>query len=548
MSNRDKDPLAVTICDQLSQAKANRSEHDQVAQLIAEYTIPRKASFYETDDKGYDRERRILDSTAPRALEMFASFLWSSNNNPTHKWFQWMPEDADHTNDIEGPQFQSVSHQQWADYCAGVMLRKLATGGIYEALHENYLDQGWHGTACLYIEESRRQKGDLRAHHYHMKDIYPEEGEDGKFDKVIRTFTLTPRQAIQRWSHAGQLKSVNKKGKDIFKPINFIHAVVPSDDMAVVQHIPDAMKPAKDFPYYSIWICADDKCTMHVGGYEEMPYIVNRWYRQGSELFGRSPAMTVLGDILMVNQVSDSFLRAVEKLVNPPLVVPDGGLISPVRLFDGGITITDGEVDIKTLLPPGSSRVEMADAVILKRQEAIREGFFVPLFISPESPVKTATQVMQEADERNRAAAPMNMRQQTELMDPMLNRAFGILRRSKVFRAPPEDLDTEGLRFRYISPIASSVKQLEALAVMRTFEGLAPWSQVDETVFDEFNMTRTAKLIHAGSGAPGSMLNTKAEKKQLQEAREQAAAEQNMRETLPDMLQAGAAVTKANKG
>jgi hypothetical protein len=239
--------------------------------------------------------------------------------------------------------------------------------------------------------------------------------------------------------------------------------------------------------------------------------------------------MTVLGDIIMVNRMAATVLRGAEKLVDPPILIPDGGLVSPLRYYPGGVSYTDGDVEPRPLLPPGASRIELGDALIDKRQEAIREGFFVPLFITPDSPVKTATQVMQEVDERNRATAPMITRLHHELFNPLVRRVLSLLTSAGRLPPPPSTVDNVVLDVEFVSPVVASQRMQEGMALMRLFEMVSPWYQVDRGAFDWFSTDAVVRVLHAATGAPASTLNTPDKVDKVRKARqnmEQAAVQQ----------------------
>lgn len=251
--------------------------------------------------------------------------------------------------------------------------------------------------------------------------------------------------------------------------------------------------------------------------------MVPRWYKTRGELYGRSPAMTALPDIRMVNQMSATILRGAEKIVDPPLVIPDGGLVSPARLFPGGITYSEGTVEIKTLIPPGTSRIETGNQLLEQRQQSIREAFFTPLFVTPDSPVKTATQVLQEVDERNRAVSPMLVRVQSELFFGLIRRVYNLLLRAGRIPDPPEEMAGDDLTVEYVSPLIASQRQMEALSTVRLYEMMAPWYGLDKGIGDHVSIDRLWPVILMGSGAPAQIAKTPSELRQFRDAR--AAAE-----------------------
>lgn len=513
------DKLAKAIIQRESALRGKRSSEESLWQLLSRYCVPRKATFSEKTSFGNVRDRQLLDSTAPRAVELFASFLHSSLNNPTSRWFFVEAEGYEEGSPNPPP-------EELADLLANRRSRMMAalTGSeanIYAALHEVYLDLAVFGTAVLYVEGSRTDMGGLRIFHYHLGDVVLDEGENGRIDTAIRSFCYKPRQAKQRWPGQELGNAIdNATERDMgTKEVKFLHACFPATDTDLVKLIPEDKMPEGGWSHYSVFVNAQDQVTVAVGGYSSFPFSCPRWYKSGSDsVYGRSPAMTVLGDILMVNRMAETVLRGAEKLVDPPLLVPDGGILSPVRLHPGGLTYSEAGVELKPLIPPGASRIELGDALIEKRQEAIRDGFFVPLFVSPQSPVMTATQTLQIADEKNRAIGPMVLRLQNELLTPFLQRTYEILESRRQFEPVPDGVGN--LSLRYKSPVSASVKQTEALSISRVFEALAPWYQIDDGVFDHIDMEKIPAVIIEGSGAPTDLLRAASQVRRLRANKE----------------------------
>jgi hypothetical protein len=141
--------------------------------------------------------------------------------------------------------------------------------------------------------------------------------------------------------------------------------------------------------------------------------------------------------------------------------------------------------------------------------------------VTKESPVKTATQVLQEVDERNRAASPMLVRVQAELFQVLLRRVYGLLLRAGKFPAPPTSLMEESRRLKvdYISPLTASQRQMEGLSVMRLFEMLAPWGQVDPGIFDNVDSDEVGKALHVASNAPVSIWRSDTKRQEVRDQR-----------------------------
>ncbi len=539
------DKLAKAILAREEFERADRLDLEALWQRVALYNIPRRATFTDEVSRGVQRNRFVLDSTAPRSLELFASFLHTLLNNPATQWFKIKVEDDHELN-------KDKQVQKWMEQAQKIMLRAMSSqsANLYPQLYQIYLDLGAFGTAILYVETD--DAGKLRLRAYHLADCLITTNSAGFVDGMYRQFNLSPRQAKQRWPDRALGRQVEealvKGGKSSGKRVRFVHAVFSRDDEELASLVPKRILN-RGMPFVSVWVNAIDRKTVGIGTFEEFPYMVPRWYTVRGDKYGRSPAMTVLPSVQMVNRMKETILRGAEKLVDPPLLLPDGGLVSPIRLFPGGISFSEGTVKPEALIPPGASRIEVGNALLEKEQEAIREGYFVNLFQTPGSPVKTATQVLEEVDERNRAVSPMLINTQSELFHPFINRVFNIMMRAGRFPELPAALEGLTIDIEYISPLAASQQQMDGLAVLRLFEGLAPWSEIDPGIFDNFDMDEVASVVHKASGAPASIMRTKSKVVDIRKARqERQAADRAAGQTFEGAQAVAKLIAAQNKG
>ena len=538
-------------CEELFKAP-ERSSSQSLWEELSRFILPHDSSYTEISPQtgGILRKRDLLDSTAMRSLELFASSIHSLMNNPSTQWFR-LGVAGEKKRDLP------TGQQRALDDMSTELLKLLTARGmnLYSHLHSAYLSLGAFGTACIYMGDLGEEGVHIRE--FPMADIAIDENAIGKIDTVFRREMLSLRQVVQRWPD----RPIEQLGTSIGQPgqakqVEIIHAVFPSDELGLLmaqhsaQDTPDdewfarAAQAQQVHPWLSVWINKTDTVTLGVGGFPEFPYMVPRWYVARGEVYGRSPGMTVLPDARMTNRMMDTIVRGAEKLVDPPLMLPHGSLVSPLRVWPGSISYTDGIVSPQPLIPPGASRVEYGQEILITRQQAIREGFFTPLFATPDSPVKTATQVLQEADERNRAIAPMLIRLQEELFHPLLFRAYHLFARKGLLEIDMgqgvEDLDIE-----YVSPLVAAHKQTESLGAIRAIESALAWAQVDPAVMDIWEPKRVAMVIHDGSGMPSDTLRSRSEMDALERAREQE-RQQAQSAAITPAVEAGAKVRQAD--
>jgi hypothetical protein len=90
-------------------------------------------------------------------------------------------------------------------------------------------------------------------------------------------------------------------------------------------------------PFESVYYEEGSLDELSVSGFKEFPFVVPRYLKASHEIYGRSPAMTALPDVKMLNEMAKTTIKAAQKQVDPPLLVPDDGFILPVRTVPGGL-------------------------------------------------------------------------------------------------------------------------------------------------------------------------------------------------------------------
>jgi len=135
-----KNKLADAIVEREKTRRGERGSWESLWQSIARYCLPNSASFMEQITPGQDRMRWILDSTAPRSLEMFASFLHTLLNNPASEWVrlgvEGEPEIRLSSNAVDGAISRSVVGNEHREVLAG------GEAGLREETIETSPDRG----------------------------------------------------------------------------------------------------------------------------------------------------------------------------------------------------------------------------------------------------------------------------------------------------------------------------------------------------------------------------------------------------------------------
>jgi len=498
---------AEEICKRFDKLHADRGAVMSHCQEIAEFIYTRRASFNTERTEGDKRQQRIYDSTGTHAHELLGAGLHGMASNPASRWFS-MKTDDEGLNGLD-------TVRTWLDDVADRMYSRMHSprSSITTHLHELYLDLAAFGTAVMFIGTTKDET--LLFQTRFLGECVIDENAEGSVDTVIREFTLTVRQMVQKWGDQVS-EDVRKKHADgkLDDKITVLHAVFPREDRDDQKETPDNM------PYASIYVEKKAKNELQNGGFEEFPYAVPRWYKASGERYGRSPAMSALPDVKMLQEMMKTTIKAAQKIVDPPLLVPDDGMIGPVRTVPGGLNFYRGEREIVPLMTGGNIPISLEMMQDLRTR--IMNTFFVDQLQFSGDAKMTATETMQRTEERMRLLGPILGRMETELLGPIVTRVFGIMIRAGEFPPQPQELDGVEWRVEYSSPIALAQRgqKVDRAVMMLTIAG--QMAAFDPNIMARFDSENFLPWIAGELGVDPDLVLDDSEFEQKQQAQQMA--------------------------
>lgn len=487
-------PYVEDLLRQWADVSVRRSAFQSVWQEIADHLLGRR-DFSAGASPGRKRMARVYDTTGLQAADLLSAALHSFLTNPALRWFSLRAED---------PELAAAADvRAWLGAVEDALYAAFNApdANFAPQIHEVYLDQVAFGTAALYIGD-RPGKGLLFSARP-LGEIHVAENAEGRVDTVFRRFEFTARQAHQVWGDAAgpgvAAALAANKGEQRFA---FLHCVQPATGQT------HAAGRAPDFAFASTYVSLADKAVVAAGGYHEMPYMVPRWSKDSGEVYGRAPGWNALPDQKMLNEMSKTTLKAAQKAVDPPLLVADDGVVMPLRTHPGGINVVRaGTLAQDPLRPlPVAPRIDIGLEMMEQRREAIRSAFHYNLLQLFQDPRMTATQVLQLVQEMQRLMGPMLGRQQAELLEPMIERVYGILLRRGALPPMPEGLEGVNIRIDHVSPIARAQKAGDAQAILRTLEAAQAMAAIDPQVTDLIDPDAGMRMIAEANGVPEKAL------------------------------------------
>ena len=486
-------------------------------QEILDYVMPRKADIVTKRTKGEKRAEILFDSTAITASNLLAASLQGTLTSPSLQWFHIKTRNQEINKDREV--------QLWLEDSAKRMYDAFNESNFNTEVHELYLDLCTIGTGALFVEESKKGFADGGIHFncLHISEYFIEENTEGYVDILYRKYKLSARQAVQEFGEDNLGEKILKAAQD--KPdkmFNFIHAVEPLEDYERVLG-----KANTKLPFHSCHVCEEDKMVVRASGYNEFPYLVPRWSKATGEVFGRSPSFNALPDIKTLNKAVELGLKAWSKAIDPPLLVQDDGVIGRVRMTPGGITVIRNDSAVKPFI--GGANMQLNDFKENNLRTAIRQAYYSDQLQLQGGPQMTATEVQVRYELMQRLLGPTLGRFQSEFLNPLIERVFGIMLRANALLPAPEIIEGETIDIEYVGPLARSQRMEEAVAVERLYQLVLQLAPADPNLLDIIDNDKAIRMRADLLGVPKSVLRGERELQQMREAKAtQAQMEQQM--------------------
>jgi hypothetical protein len=516
---------------------------------LAKYLNPTRGFFYETrPNTGYEIDHKtILDSTPEESIGILASGMVSGLTSPSRPWFRLSLPD---------PEALVVGHvKYWLDDVQNRMLDVFAKSNIYGGLSTIYEEIATFGTACGFLEEDPVDV--IRMRVYTIGEYYLGTGPDGRVNAFYRRFWMNVGQLVKEFGIENctmQVQTLFRNNQpDTWIRVNFL---IEENDERIVQY-----KDYSNMAYRSVYW--EDGAMMdsylRIGGYEEMPTLTPRWATTTTaDAYGRGPGWKMLGDAKMLQRLQRNKLIALDKVTNPPVQV-DASVQGEANMLPGGITRFSSQLPNAGVKPAYQVNPDLQaiEATIQKTQDAIKRKSFADLFlmmIDAErggTPI-TATEVMERQSEKLSILGPVLERLETELLNPLIDRTFGIMLRNNLIPPPPREIQGMELKVQYVSVLAQAQKMTGVTAMQQVLnyasnlatiqlnaQGAAVIDNID---FDE-NIQEYADML----GVPAKTMASPEMITQLRQARAAAQAKAQQQQDAATAAQTMAAGAKGAK-
>lgn len=520
------DSRASDILQMQARLQTQREHFEKVWEEIAERVAPRKAEFRRRNaaqtTKGKQRTEKMFDAVPSLALDRFASAFHSLVTPRNQQWHKLKATDDNLADDPEVTRYLDEVNKRLfaARYAAN----------FDNQVHECYYDAGAFGNMALFIGDRPGQGLIYRT--VPVDQLFFAENEHGVVDLVHRCWWMSARAAYKKWGEKLPRHIQHAAERTPEAEYQFLHCVKPREDLDVRR------LDYKGMPFASYYVSVDGNAIIEEGGFQTFPYAVGRYAVTSGEIYGRSPVMTVLPDIKMLNEMNRTTIQAAQLAVLPPMLAHRDGILDAIRLTPAAINYGGVDDQGRQLIQPLKLGENLPVSIELmdQKRKIVQDALWNTLFqILVDNPSMTATEAMLRAQEKGALLAPTASRTESEFLNPMISRELQILEDAGVLPERPEALSQSGLlEIEYTSPLERARRAEDGVAILRSVEQLAPLAQVlGPAAYKRVNIDEAAKVIFEVNGVPAKVLYTDDEMAEIDAAGEEQAQMQQLLQAAP---------------
>ena len=501
----------------LDSLKQLRSTFDNHWEEVRKITFPTAAEFTTRAIRGAKLHKDVYDGSAEMASETLAAAFFGMATNPATKWLGLVPENM--------ALMEADGVAGWMEQATQAML------AMFNSPRTNFATQQFlklqnfvsFGTGPQFIAEL--PGGVPLFQTAALAECFIAEGPEDRVDTVYRLYTRTARQLFDRFG--GRLDADTIKKADDPKrqddSIECLHVVEPRPD---ADREPGRID-VRNMPWREAFITVEKKHLVAESGFTEFPWVVPRMNPRPGEVYGRGRGMTALADAKMLQRSMKSTIRASEKSTDPPIQIPDDGVMGPIRMTAAGINVIRADLLARGGIRAIDTRADPRGGEDFNQRirERIDRAHWLPILEAFTDPKMTATQIIKLDEQTLRFIGPMLGRLQLEDLAPMIDRCFPIMLRGGRFARPPRALEGQRVGVEFVSPIAKAQRLEEARGLAETLDLLGPLLQDREDILDNLDTDKAFRGVANLRGVPVDWLRSLRDRSAIRAARNQAAAQ-----------------------
>lgn len=490
--------------------KSARRNWDAQWEEIARFSLPGKADFITERTEG-DPQRNdcLYDPTAAVSNHVLASHIHSALTSPDAQWFELGFRDDDMAQ-VEGA-------KEWLEGASGTLMDQINDSNFVAVINETYQNLVAFGTAVLESTHTQTAQEGYRLvfRDIPLCDVVLIENVQGVVDTIFHEVRLSARQAQKQFGDDAPDKVHELMEKNPEEDITFLKHVAPNPD-----HDPQKTLSPENRRYRCVWMYNKKQVLQEY--YYEFPYHCPRWSKMTREPYGYGPGLLAISEVKTLNEAKKLGLRDWAKSIDWPLIYQESGVMADIDQDPSGMTPVENLDAIGEL--PGGSRRQVTMTYGEESRRYIQSIYHIDQLILPERPNATATEVQIRYTMMQRVLGPTAGRLESELLNPMITRIFGMSYRNGAIDPMPQGVEGAQTDVKYTGPLARAQKSDDAQAIERLITVLTNVAGVDPDLYvamrDRFKPGEAFAVLAQQYGAPEEVLNSEREAQKMMKLRQ----------------------------
>jgi hypothetical protein len=526
---------------QLKELKQERSGWDPHYKELQDYFLPRRGRWLDTGttNRGNKMNSKLVDPTARFAARTLGAGMHAGSTNPAMPWFKLT------TPDPEMMEFPSVG--TWLYTVESLMRDVFARSNLYSVLPMIYTDAGVFGTGPMTVLDHPTKV--IHCVPSPIGSYYLFTDSDGVVIGKVCEYKMTTQQMVNTFGAEKCSSSVqtNAKAGAMQGWNDVLHVIEPNTSREY------GVYNAQNMAWRSVYLELgnNEKKILRQSGFEDNPLCAFRWETtEITDAYGSSPGMDALGCSKALQVQTKQKAKAVDKLVDPPMVGDPALRNEPSTLLPGGVTYAG-------FTPSGSApRFQPAYTIkpelqhlmsdVQDTRDIIHQAMYTDLFLAitmADPRQATVPEIIERREEKVLMLGPVLQNHTGGLIEPLIDRTFNIMMRQGRLPPPPPELEGVSLKVELVGMLAQALKALSSTGI-QTFTGFVAFAAKGQAdagmppdILDKVDWDQAADEMALSIGVPPTIIRDdtavakiRADRAQAQQAQQQAAAAQPIKD------------------
>lgn len=429
-------------------------------QELADYFYPRSVRFLASNVNKTNKRRntKITDATPITAVRNFSSGMMSGATSPAQNWFKFKIRNYYTENDYEV--------KRWLSQVEKLMRDAFNSSKIYTKLPIIYKQLGVFGFSTLALESDYDDIFTCKVlpigSYRYAKDF------KGQVDTFAREYSETAKNLVEQFGVENVSEAVkNVSEKSPHTPFEVIHFVMPNPNFDTTK------KWAKNKKFISVYYEKNSKENKFLSesGFDKFPYVVFEAETNGEDVYPSDcPGINALPDVKQLFTMNKDYLKAVKKIVSPPLRGPAKYKDRTISTLPEAYTPDDDAgVGVQPVHEVNPRILELAQQIEVMKN-IVKEHFYNDLFamiLNTAERGRTATEVNELKEEKMVLVSPL-LEQIHSGLDLLLSWVFGEFLSVGILPPAPEQIQGGEIEIEFVSTLAQAQK-VQKIAAMERF-------------------------------------------------------------------------------